>query len=242
LRSRRAGLKRMGLLALALVLALGALGVAHALWTDEVYLEGAVETGTLDINPISKSSMFVYKHPVTKDIIIDYPVSEANPPTGYDTIAGAEAMFWNTSGDLDQAQIDFWGLYPEQEFKADLGLIYCGTVPAKVSVATIDDPESQNPTDELLVELWDLWKYGDEDKNYDPHEYGIWIDGYHITTDSPPEETYYDSDDLLGVQLHLMERLDLTMHVLLPNDTDYKNKYNLGFSGIISVIQWNEEP
>jgi len=40
-------MKKIGLIALALVLGLGALGVAYAPWTDEVYIEQVVETGTL---------------------------------------------------------------------------------------------------------------------------------------------------------------------------------------------------
>lgn len=42
-------MKKIGLICLALVLGLGALGVAYAPWTDEVYIEQVVETGTLCI-------------------------------------------------------------------------------------------------------------------------------------------------------------------------------------------------
>jgi hypothetical protein len=230
-------LKKMGLLALALVLALGALGTAYAAWTDSVYIKGTAVLGTLDINPIAASSTFVYKDPVTKDIIIDYPASVDNPPAGYDTVAGAEATF-NSTDDADSATMTFWGLYPLQEFKADLSLVYCGTVPAKVSVANISDPAHPETTDPLLAELWNLWKYGDLDKGYPAETYGIWIDGYHISNDDPPQETYHEN--LLGVQIHQSEQLDITMHVLLPEDTDYKNKVGLNFTGIISVVQWNE--
>jgi hypothetical protein len=46
-RRNRAGLKRIGVLALALVIALGSLGVAYSAWTDSVYVLGTVNTGTL---------------------------------------------------------------------------------------------------------------------------------------------------------------------------------------------------
>ena len=40
-------MKKTGLLSLALVLALGAIGVGYAAWTDTIYIEGTVETGSL---------------------------------------------------------------------------------------------------------------------------------------------------------------------------------------------------
>jgi hypothetical protein len=40
-------MRKIGLLCLALVLALGTLGVGYAMWSDEVTIEGTVDTGTL---------------------------------------------------------------------------------------------------------------------------------------------------------------------------------------------------
>ena len=41
-------MKKIGLLALALVLALGTLGVGYAMWFEDLYIYGTVNTGTLD--------------------------------------------------------------------------------------------------------------------------------------------------------------------------------------------------
>lgn len=41
-------MKKIGLLCLALVLALGTIGVGYALWSDSLYIEGTVYTGELD--------------------------------------------------------------------------------------------------------------------------------------------------------------------------------------------------
>jgi len=41
-------MKRIGLLCLAIVLALGTLGVGYAAWTDTVYITGTVNTGNVD--------------------------------------------------------------------------------------------------------------------------------------------------------------------------------------------------
>jgi hypothetical protein len=42
-------MKKIGLLALALVLALGTLGAAYAHWTDTIYIDGQVCTGEVDV-------------------------------------------------------------------------------------------------------------------------------------------------------------------------------------------------
>lgn len=47
MRNRR-GLNRIGILAMALLLALGAMGTAYGAWVDEIYIEGTLSTG--DIN------------------------------------------------------------------------------------------------------------------------------------------------------------------------------------------------
>ncbi|HUW44667.1 MAG TPA: hypothetical protein VMW50_02615 [Dehalococcoidia bacterium] len=40
-------MKKIGLLCLALVLALGAMGVGYSLWSDSLYVDGSIETGSL---------------------------------------------------------------------------------------------------------------------------------------------------------------------------------------------------
>jgi hypothetical protein len=246
LRSRRNGLKRTGLLALAIVLALGTLGVGYAAWTESVYVQGTVNTGTLDINPISSASTFVYKVPNATggyDIVVHYPVAnpDPNPATDGDgnplpPVASAIASFTNGGSDADAAQMTFTGLFPNVEFQADVGMIYCGTIPAKVSVATIVDPENPGATDALLAGLWDLWQNGDA--TYAPHTYGIWMDADFIPNVATPTPTPYA--DPLGIQLHQWDRLNITLHVRMPPDPTYAGQNNLGFTGIITVVQWNE--
>jgi len=43
-------MKKIGLLCLALVLALGTMGVGYALWYEDLFISGTVETGTLDVD------------------------------------------------------------------------------------------------------------------------------------------------------------------------------------------------
>jgi len=46
-RSRR-GLNRIGVLAMALLLALGAMGTAYGAWSDEIYIQSTISTGNID--------------------------------------------------------------------------------------------------------------------------------------------------------------------------------------------------
>ncbi|MDH4367180.1 MAG: hypothetical protein OEV57_03470 [Dehalococcoidia bacterium] len=49
-------MKKIGLICLALVLALGALGMGYALWWDQITIVGSVETGTVNVEIIDQKS------------------------------------------------------------------------------------------------------------------------------------------------------------------------------------------
>lgn len=254
-RRSRAGLKRIGLLALALVIALGAMGVAYAAWTDELYIVSFVATGNLDIDVSDCSSTFVYKVPPggedahyfigeneTTEVyyysngteVYYCPGSEdQNAPADGELIASAVATFDNGPTDADTATITFSGLFPEIDFRADLQLEYLGTIPTKVSIAEI---APQRPQDAILVELWELGQNGDPIKGYDPHEYGAWLEG-ELYPYSGGHETIYDP---LGLQLEQFDMVHITLHVRLPQEEAYQNLAGLKFTGLVTVIQWNE--
>ena len=56
--------RKLGLLCLALILAMGTLGVGYALWYEDLYIEGTVNTGTLDV----EWSVFDYWDDEAKDV------------------------------------------------------------------------------------------------------------------------------------------------------------------------------
>jgi hypothetical protein len=243
LRRNRAGLKRIGLLALALVIALGGLGVAYAAWTANVYVLGTVNTGTLDADISGVSSTFVYKT-ATDGIDVKY-VYESTPPEvppNWTLVASAiteDTSVWKDPItheiiDIDSATMTFWGLFPGVDFITDIEIEYLGTVPAMISLATVLDPEL--PQDPILVELWQMG----EDTKDNETRYGIWIDA-ELSTDSGLN--WEPVADPLGLQLHEDYLVHLKVHVLLPENPAYDN-LSISFTGKISVIQWNlyEEP
>jgi hypothetical protein len=253
-RRRGSGLKKMGLLALALVLALGTLGVAYAAWTDSVYVRGTVNTGTVNINPNGSSSTFVYKVPAgttahyfipeedpSGEEVFIYPngtqvnyvdgADEQNAPAGGLLVATAVTTFNNGASDADTATMTFTGLFPGVDFKADVKMFYVGTIPVKVALATVLDPaKAQDPT------IAALWQMGETTKG-DATRYGIWMEAEYTPDDGGTSTTF--NDPPLGLQLEQWDHLTITVHARLPEDPTYANK-SVSFSGTITVIQWNE--
>jgi len=241
-RRNRAGLKRIGLLALALVISLGAMGVAYSAWTDEIYIDSTVYTGTLNIDVRAVSSTFAYKVPgaeglvtpeegvvVYKDTVVRYVDSSVDPepytpttnPAGY-LVASAVTTFDN-SVDEDWGTMTFSGLFPCADFQADMYLEYTGTVPGIVDVAVIY-PDTSNA---LLTALWNQGKA--------TKATGIWLDGCIDRNDGNGCVKIAEPEGLL---LNRFDRVHVTLHAHLPEGSDYDN-LSLGFTGIIDVIQWN---
>ena len=55
-------MKKFGLICMALVLALGALGIGYASWSDSIYIEGTVNTGTVDLETVGLSGTWLWKN------------------------------------------------------------------------------------------------------------------------------------------------------------------------------------
>ncbi len=249
-RRRWSGLKKIGLLALALVIALGSLGVAYAAWNDKVYLNTTVQTGTVDADICGVSSTFVYKVPNAPDIgygpetVVDYYYgeNEYHPPANSTLVAQATTV--NTSVwkdpvthqvvDIDSATMKFEGVFPGIDFLTDMELDYLGTIPAKISIAQITPVDVTDPNynpDEAAI-LQELWNLGETSN----HTQGIWLDARVSTDDGA---TWTDVPDPLGLELQQNDLLHVTMHVLLPQDAKYQH-LTLYFSGLVTVVQWNE--
>jgi hypothetical protein len=237
LRSRRAGLKRMGLLALALVLALGALGVAYAAWTDNAYLQGTVETGTLDADICGVSSTFAYKNDTTGEIFMEYVYGDTSAGMGEE---GWSLRAWATTvenfdptiEDFDSVTMTFNGVFPGYDFVTDVELEYIGSVPGKISFARVFSTDTGDEYD-IFTELWQMG----EDTKGDNTRYGIWIEAERNGGTTWP----YSPVDPLGLQLDFGDRVHISMHVFLPADSDYGSR-TLNFSGQVTITQWNEVP
>jgi len=226
-------MKKIGLLALALVLALGALGVGYAAWTDTVTITGTVNTGTLDIVIEEVSSTLVYKvvgeEPDEMVIVhqrknmrdlgggIGWSVINVPPiPADGELIASAIA----TSPSDDHITVTIDNAFPldDGELRADFILHYNGTIPCKVQVSDLgftDTDGDEHSIDSDVVISYYEW----DEKTGQGNEISEWF---------------------VGEQLHQCRYV----LVVISCDLSEQDALDMGQSGTINgevtVIQWNE--
>jgi hypothetical protein len=213
-------MKKIGILLITLVLALGTLGVGYAAWTDEIYIQGTVQTGDVDINVVELSGTQAWKdfdndglvmvHTYQNLGIASGPITwdrynEPPPPANGLKVSEATA----TLLEEDLVEFTFTNLFPCQDFYVDMVLRYEGSVPGKVNFAWIGSES------EWLYALWDS---GD-----------IWF----VARDATGAEVD------LGYQMHDGDLLFLELHVHIPQNNALMNLSG-SFVGGLQVIQWNE--
>jgi predicted ribosomally synthesized peptide with SipW-like signal peptide len=221
-------MKKIGLLCLALVLALGALGVGYAAWTDTITISGTVNTGTLNIDPVLFSSTYIYKDTDNETMAYYYVVKDAageihcdcwDPFQPANTVLVASAV--STPGADDEVNFDYDGLFPCETLVCDVVLHYDGSVPAKVN--EIDWTFSGDQGGDWITPLVTSGDVVGYARMFDPET--------HTTGDVVVE----------GTQLHECEYVVVWLEFHLPQDETLMNRSGSG-SCTIEVVQWNEYP
>jgi hypothetical protein len=148
-------MKKIGLLLMAIVLSIGALGVGYAAWTDQIFINGTVNTGEVNIDAEYFSGSEIYKDVDNETAYVRYWVKNAAGQLHYESapvptgnfvlVASASAM--PGSGD-DEVDIVFDGAFPSNSLVADVAIHNSGTVPVIVDADIQTD-------DCLLAWLWD---------------------------------------------------------------------------------------
>jgi hypothetical protein len=223
-------MKKVGLVGLVLILALGALGIGYATWTDTITIDGTVNTGSVDIAVIDYSGTYVWKISEHPYIYVDSgwmseigtPPANAvdafpNPP--YDTppgTAGVDPVSIATAaegaGGDDTIKVDFVNLFPCQYVTADFLLHYAGSIPVKVAVSEINLPELAGVT--ATLEYYESNVTGDK---------------------------IGDPLDIALMQLHDCDYILVVMTIHVEQDESGANMAQTGsIDGIITVKQWNE--
>ena len=153
-------MKRIGLLGLALVLALGALGVGYAHWSDTIFINGTVTTGSLDLVVEALCGTEVYKDLKTGELVYSHWVIQlpdgtkyyyddaiSSPPPANGLLVGSVNVTQDLSADPsgDTLVMEFDNLFPLEGYMYGLGwgnwigncrIHALGTVPMHVNVTT----------------------------------------------------------------------------------------------------------
>jgi len=228
------------MLTLSLVLAVGAMGAAFASWTDQVSIEGEVNTGTLGYEVCEFSEWWVYKVLVQSswgdpgDVLeSDVPIPDAESQglllvacTNWFDSAGNDIP----PGELDQCiqgsnqsfTVKFDNIFPCVWFKADIVLHYIGSIPARLSPSMVFGDES-----DWLEALWNM--------GVEPEFYMVaykWIDDGTVTPG-------WYVVDLEGLQLEYCDRIMLEWWLHLPQDNTLQDR-SAEFTTTIDMVQWNE--
>ncbi|MBA7659393.1 hypothetical protein ES703_67371 [subsurface metagenome] len=233
-------MKRIGLLALALVLALGGLGIGYANWTDEVKIIGTVQTSEVDLEIIYLSNTYVYKNLDNGEIVIVHELTDVDGkclaqfgciPTNPLLVGSAVAT---KTGDDDEVTFTYVGIFPCVEFWCDVVLHYSG-MPAHVVAPTWKITKGADwlgplvDKDPGVVGFARTW-----DEPVDP-----WpgCGGADLDFRKYIESTVVDE----GYQLHDCNYIWIGVVFHLPQDNTLMNKSG-EIVGTFGVEQWNAIP
>jgi len=213
-------MKRIGLISLALVLALGALGVGYAAWTKTITVEGTVDTGSLSIG-------FLY--PETE-------VKRAIPQKDGVDIATVEIDFEGEIGDKTYFLIGEQTAYKKllvtidnafPQYLVDVAFYIgsMGTIPLHLIDFDIKDPN------EILEFFWVADPVGSP-----------WGGYFYAYDPTDPEDiilTIGVGGIVEGTQLHYCSWLKGDLIIELAQPAEQGTTYE--FVVEINAIQWNKD-
>lgn len=203
-------MKKIGVICLAVLLALGALGLGYAKWFDTLNIQGTVETGELDWEFVANS--FNQKDiglDWTGDLLTSPVLTQLDKDVGSTTGALCDT---DDDGDFDLLTVTIDNAYPC--YANDIHFwVHCnGTVPLIIERVIING-QIEITKDPSPVALLDLDGDGADDVEI------LWGDN-------------------IGTQLHFCESVEISflVHVLQPTPENSTLRFNVA----IEAVQWNE--
>jgi hypothetical protein len=223
-------MKKIGLLALAMVLAVGGMGVGYAAWIDTIYINGTVTSGEVCL-AIEEGT---YGEVTTCPVSINNPPLRADRnwsgwvkqqgnvscPPGYKfltkpctnkdvgTVSFSEVL--DDDGNIVQLNVTIDNAYPHFLTHITFQVCNCGTIPVKIYAPVFTQ------SDFLLIEYRN--GVGEQLEPGECHEISLFVGVVQ-------HEGYWDNGNWI---------VDDPRQDLLPMDTD------LTFTIDIEGIQWNE--
>jgi len=131
-------MKKIGLLCLALVLALGALGVGYAMWSDTVVIEQTVQTGSVEVGVFGVTQYTENKDVI--DLTLSHGALKFTKEITADQVPMSALFGPGTYNFYESASVNITNLYPSLYVLEDFVIGSVGTVPVKLRVTlTVDD-------------------------------------------------------------------------------------------------------
>ena len=243
-------MKKIGFLVLAIVLAIGSLGIGYAAWTDTLYINGTVNTGEVNIDAEYFSGTTVYKE-IATGVTFEYMwVEDASGALMWENMtepSGAAFFEVASAGSApgateDHVDMTFTDLYPYDRggdmpdgLMADFIIHNSGTVPVMVEADIFSESE-------YLAWLWD--------NGY------VTVVAYRVTIVDDPQViddfSLTFGDPICGpIQMEPCNYAKVMLYIDLPQwddefgDSGYTQDSFMGltnqtFTGTIYAIQWNE--
>jgi len=217
-------MKKIGLICLAVVLAVGAIGFGYANWTDTVVVEENVATGNVCVEfqyPLTFTDPFPPPTP-TPDWTCD-PVTMNNvrPVAPPKNVGWGEGIYVDTDADTyyDTLQVTLHDVYPCYYNHVDFWVHNCGTIPVILTKVTIDDGTTTQDITANGVYYLDLNGNG--------------IDDFEIKWGNH-----------LGAQFEPCDDADISfgMHMLQDDDPPDMQGQSYTFYLTLHFVQWNMVP
>ncbi|MBA7607285.1 hypothetical protein ES703_14444 [subsurface metagenome] len=247
-------MKKIALLCLALILALGGLGVGYAAWTDTVTIDGTVATGEVCIEfvscdltdeaPYGGGGGPPYGKPVNPGG--DYPTVHPDDTCydGFEYNPDLKKNFWpiepqknvgwgeqligndpNLSGDNDLLEVWLYNTYPSYFNRLTFYVYNCGSIPVKINEVWIDGTPIR-PTDLIRFDF----------------NTGAIVVNPDITQPNLVWDFEVYWGNAIGVQIEPGEpqghEVSLWMHVLQPCPQSQLDTQH--FTITLKGVQWNE--
>lgn len=217
-------MKKIGLVFLALVVALGSLGAAYAMWSDKITVDTNISTGTVCIDISGQRVMDHYAPPPYYPT--DTPDYTCNPGFVSDPVKGD---FWELDKNVSWGEcnivdgnmfVTLYNTYPCNFNEIGAYVRNCGTIPVKIWKTQVLLPDGAGGW-ALLGEFDDTGEYF----------------AFDINGDGAPdiEVTYGDN---FGTQLEPGERAEISywIHTLQASPEDA----TFSFQFKIFAVQYNE--
>lgn len=192
-------MRKVGLLILALVIALGALGVGYAKWSDTVAINGSINSGTLCMTWATAANF----DPCSTTFHADPKYA----PAGVD--------FWDKdvacttvtlSPDGKTATVVVTNAYPGYYNDIEMEYINCGTIPIKISSFNITPVDFvRDPTPDWTVadgdgQIWIDWTTTGVGFQFHPGEKGTSSFKMLVSQDAAQDATYTFTITIVGAQ------------------------------------------